>query len=151
MNEKQRDLNKLNHVKTNKNLVQEYRSITIVDDEPFNQIHLEMFSQNLNYNRFDIIYIMEKNSRLSHNINIYQIQNYCYGFLYVVTDSITANSILSNFFEQYNINQFQINVFGVHEDKETTQQLYEAGVEQIVGRLVFSLILKMSYKSKFEF
>ncbi|CAK88157.1 unnamed protein product (macronuclear) [Paramecium tetraurelia] len=128
--------------RSKQNLVEESGAIVVVDDEPFNHISLEMVLNSLGYNRIVHCYNGQEVVDFVKRQKNIRIRTVLMDVDMPVMDGITATSILSNLMEQEKINPFQIIACTAHEDEETKQQCYEAGVEQIVVKPVFSSILK---------
>ncbi|CAD8059487.1 unnamed protein product [Paramecium sonneborni] len=128
--------------RSKQNLVEESGAIIVVDDEPFNHISLEMVLKSLGYHRIIHCYNGQEIVDFVKRQKNIKIRTVLMDVDMPVMDGITATSILSNLIEQEKINPFQIIACTAHEDEETKQQCYEAGVEQIVVKPVFSSILK---------
>ncbi|CAD8048012.1 unnamed protein product [Paramecium primaurelia] len=128
--------------RSKQNLVEESGAIVVVDDEPFNHISLEMVLKSLGYHRIIHCYNGQEIVDFVKRQKNIKIRTILMDVDMPVMDGITATSILSNLIDQEKINPFQIIACTAHEDEETKQLCYEAGVEQIVVKPVFSSILK---------
>ncbi|CAD8056599.1 unnamed protein product [Paramecium sonneborni] len=128
--------------RSKQNLVEESGAIVVVDDEPFNHISLEMVLKSLGYHRIIHCYNGQEIVDFVKRQKNIKIRTILMDVDMPVMDGITATSILSNLIEEEKINPFQIIACTAHEDEDTKQQCYEAGVEQIVVKPVFSSILK---------